>query len=76
MSKKNSIFRKTISRKNVEVRLGKSLLMFKYGALKSKKEAKGYCLNHKCFISNLDLKEKNCNYRHCKHFRKNVELFC
>ena len=50
--------------------------MFRYGALKSKKEAKGYCLNHKCFISNLDLKEKNCNYRHCKHFRKNVELFC
>ena len=47
-----------------------------YILLKDKKMAKGYCLNHKCFISKFDLKEKDCNNRHCKHFCKNVELFC
>lgn len=76
MSKKNSKFRKSITKKNINIKLGKNLLVFRYGALKEKKEAKGYCLNHKCFISNFDLKEKHCIYRHCKHFRKNVELFC
>ena len=76
MSKKNSKFRKNISKKNINMKLGKDLLIFRYGVLERKEKAKGYCLNHKCFISKCDLKEKNCIYRHCKHFRKNIELFC
>lgn len=77
MSKNNSKFRKTIStKKDIQISLGKNLVVFRYGALKDKKMAKGYCLNHKCFISKFDLKEKHCNNRHCKHFCKNVELFC
>lgn len=75
MSKKSSNFRKSISKKNISINFGKTLLMFRYGALKDRKEARGYCLNHKCFISILDLKEKNCNYRHCRHFKKDIKLF-
>lgn len=73
MSRKNAIFRKSLSKRNT--RKPKNLVVFRYGVIDSKHKAKGYCLNHNCFISGKDLQEKNCNYKHCKHFCKEFLQF-
>lgn len=73
MSKNNLMFRKTIAKRRVRNLDG--LVLFRYGVLANKSKAKGYCKYHNCFISYKDLTEKHCNHKHCRHFKKEIEVF-
>lgn len=50
----------------------KNAVLFLYGKLDLKSNAKIYCTLHKCYLSSQNIKEKKCNYKKCK-FRKEID---
>lgn len=75
MSKNNSRFRRSLSKRNTPKHKNQ-IVLYRYGVLDLRHKAKGYCSLHKCFISSKDMQEKHCNKKYCKHFiKQNLELF-
>lgn len=45
-------------------------VLFLYGRLMKKNKAKGYCWLHKCYLAEIDLKEKRCIKKKCNYLKE------
>ena len=67
MSKKNKANRKTIIKRNNNLK-NKTLSL--YGKLSNKHKCVAYCELHKCYLEPFQISEKKCNYKQCIYLRE------
>ena len=46
---------------------GNETVMFLYGRLNGRNAAASYCKLHKCYLEPMDISERHCNRKHCRH---------
>jgi homogentisate 1,2-dioxygenase len=60
--------RKTIRKPFYQMNSFHNKVLFLYGKIMGKHEAKGYCTLHKCYLASYDITEKKCKRKKCKYF--------